>query len=461
MAFLGSQKNIYIIGSAGLCIFYLIAIDFFLGKKNQQPLSMNKNFRVFLNLTFFFIAVTLELLLSSHIAVKTNTTNPRNAYPDRYNEARELINLSRPSGNDFFRTEFSQWFSINDPSLYYYNGISLFSSLANVNVTNFMRGLGLPANGLDNRYSYYETSPLTNAVLNLRYMIGRGGFPVDNNKHWETVAGSGRSNLLENLYYLPLGFMVNEELITYTHNRKNPFLSQNNFFNLATGLDGNLFTIKDISSDMYIEKNSSGVEILKWDFEMPKDAMLYAYAFIGNIDRLNIVLYGQRQNVVNIALPYIFPAGNFPGGTVVSFTTDKKTIRGAPVFYAACLDSELFSRGYELLAGQTLKLKEFSGTKIAGLVTAKKDGLLYTSIPNDGNWTAWVDGEESEILDIDGAMAALRLGEGEHSIEFRYYNSKLTLGILISIVSFAIFIALVLLDTCRKRMKKNESRKKE
>jgi len=56
-----------------------------------------------------------------------------------------------------------------------------------------------------------------------------------------------------------------------------------------------------------------------------------------------------------------------------------------------------------------------------------------------------VDGVKSEIVLIDNAMAAVRLSEGDHTVEFRYFNKSLLAGIIVSLASLAIFAALVLL----------------
>ena len=44
---------------------------------------------------------------------------------------------------------------------------------------------------------------------------------------------------------------------------------------------------------------------------------------------------------------------------------------------------------------------------------------------------------------IDNAMAAVRLTEGFHEIEFRYFNKSLVVGIVISLVSLAVFVVMV------------------
>jgi len=77
--------------------------------------------------------------------------------------------------------------------------------------------------------------------------------------------------------------------------------------------------------------------------------------------------------------------------------------------------------------------------------------LLYTSIPYGKRWKAFLDGVESEILPVGGAMAAIRLSKGPHNIEFRYYNNSLTAGIIVSIVSLTVFIAMIILGILMRR----------
>ncbi|MCL2401197.1 MAG: YfhO family protein, partial [Oscillospiraceae bacterium] len=83
--------------------------------------------------------------------------------------------------------------------------------------------------------------------------------------------------------------------------------------------------------------------------------------------------------------------------------------------------------------------------------TVLDDGLLYTSIPHAGNWRAFVNGAETEIVTIDGAMAAIRLTPGEHIVEFRYYNSSFMLGIAVSSASLIVFLIPVVVAFLKRK----------
>ena len=117
---------------------------------------------------------------------------------------------------------------------------------------------------------------------------------------------------------------------------------------------------------------------------------------------------------------------------------------------AAILDPDVFWLGQQILAQSTLELTKVTNTLVSGTINCDRDGLLYTSIPQDGNWTVRVDGEPAEIQLVGDVMAAVELTEGEHTVRFVYKNAAFSLGWKISLVCFAVFAALVYLD-CRGR----------
>lgn len=76
-----------------------------------------------------------------------------------------------------------------------------------------------------------------------------------------------------------------------------------------------------------------------------------------------------------------------------------------------------------------------SGKGFSLTMSADRDKYAFFSVPADDGWTAEVNGEPSEILDINGMMA-IQIYQGENRIEFKYEVPFLKEGIVISIVSF-------------------------
>ena len=117
---------------------------------------------------------------------------------------------------------------------------------------------------------------------------------------------------------------------------------------------------------------------------------------------------------------------------------------------AALLDDEIFRGGYDILNASTLDLTEFSTTHIEGRIQCDRSGLLYTSIPDDGNWKVKVDGMTVPIVHIANAMIGIDLTEGYHEIEFEYENKAFTFGTLITVSGILILMVLIYLNDREK-----------
>lgn len=452
----GKQNNKHVLFSTIICAIYLALMFASIGKKGAWRRALKP---------FFLAAMLAELSLTTYVSFGSAHTTDRTTYPYLYEEVQEILDARKSADNDFYRTEFTRWWILNDSSLYGYNGISLFSSSVSVHVNNFIRDLGLPAWDRANRYYYAETSPLSNAFLNIRYLMDRHGNNADGGVHWDRVHAVNNSVLLENNRYLPLGFMVNEETAEFKGGDDNPFITQNDLFLRATGLYGDLFTIidmknvahtnydvrrKELGNYTFKKTDSSTEGTFRWNYEAPVDGNLFVYCKIDGARNAKVLLSNKSLRDIETDRPYIFTAGKFSQGNIVSITAESSSASGSALIYAAYLNRELFDRGYALLADETLKLDKFSETEISGQVNVLKDGLLYTSIPHGNYWKAYVDGSEAEIVTINGAMAALRLNEGKHSVEFRYHNSSLTAGVIISLISLLLFLTLIMLNKFKR-----------
>ena len=80
-----------------------------------------------------------------------------------------------------------------------------------------------------------------------------------------------------------------------------------------------------------------------------------------------------------------------------------------------------------------------------GTILCNRDGLLYTSIPQNGNWSVNVDGREAEVVLIGDAMVGVELTEGTHEVTFRYHNAAFSLGWKISLACLMAFAVIAFL----------------
>ena len=143
-----------------------------------------------------------------------------------------------------------------------------------------------------------------------------------------------------------------------------------------------------------------------------------------------------------------------PGDKIEIRLSCKSGESGTATISAAVLNGEVFWQGYEILSASTLQLTEFTTTYIAGVIDCDRNGLLYTSIPQNsssrsdsllnklipdcGQWVAYVDGQEAEIVLVGDAMVSVHLTEGVHDVEFRYRNPAYELGLKIFLLCLAL-----------------------
>ena len=374
----------------------------------------------------------------------------------------------------FYRAETTHSQTLNDDALNGYNGISAFTSSANVRVTEFMKALGYGAKNTYNRYCFEESSPVANLFLDLKYMIERDGRDRTSSvfsevHHYEKVY------LLENTAYLPLGFLAEEKLAELDFSGgDNAFFFQNALFSAATGLDANVWT-PIVGSGMTVLGNGTQVEesqvqgrvsygecetgaYVSYFFTADRSGFACVHLDLPKRNDFVVAVNGVDVYRETISLPQMLAVGDLnPGDAVEVRVLCKKDETGSMTVTAALMDEELFRWGYSILNASTLRLTAFSQTRVEGSIRCDRDGLLYTSVPQNGNWHLYVDGQETEPTLVGDCMISVPLTQGEHSIVLKYRNRAFEFGSILTLLcggTFALFSYLAYRPELEKRRKK-------
>ena len=387
-------------------------------------------------------------------------------YPSKKDDTRAAIEAmqEREADNvDLWRAEVAMKQTLNDGTLLGYNGISVFSSAANSRVSAFLQSIGLAASVAGNRYVYQEADPFTNLLLGLKYVIDRTDRKVDN-PYLHEVAWEGDVTLLENLSHLSLGFMVGDKALEYdaSQNAGLPFDRLNRLFREMTGIETELYSqipsydVKAVGNAELSARTSTSFRVkgdcddsnyVEASIEIPEDGMLCIYSKSSNMSDLICYLDGERQYTWSDSYGYNRCMGVFSKGDVVSLRFRAKQDKdGSVTLGAAMFRSEVFDEAYKALSDSSMVPLLVSDTRIEGAVRVRKAGLLYLSIPNDNGWTLTVDGEPARITPVGSAMIAAHLEPGMHAIVLRYETPGFSLGLKISVVCLATFLALVILS---------------
>ena len=390
----------------------------------------------------------------------TNVTN----YPKGTEHAASMIRYMHEREEDtlFYRAETNHSQTLNDGALNDYNGVSAFTSSANVSVTEFMKALGYGAKNTYNRYCYEESSPVADMFLGVKYVIERDGKDKQG-EFWTDVHHYGNVHLLENTAYLPLGFLAEETLAELEFaGWSNAFDFQNDLFANATGIDrrvwyqlpGNSFTV--VGKDVEISNTSSAGHCVYSDaksgsdvtytFSIQKDGFMCIHLDLPKRNTFYVSINGVEQYRETISLPQMIAVGDVKQGDLVDVRVQCKAgEKSTMTIVGALLDNELFREGYERLSASVWELTRFESTLVEGTVRCDRDGLLYTSIPQNGNWQVMVDGETVDTVLVGDAMCAVPLTEGEHLVTFSYRNGAFSLGWKVTLLCFLIFGGLICL----------------
>lgn len=94
----------------------------------------------------------------------------------------------------------------------------------------------------------------------------------------------------------------------------------------------------------------------------------------------------------------------------------------------------------EKSAGIEIKLGK-NDSIIEGSALVSQDGILMMAIPYEAGWHAYVDGEEVEICQVNYGISGIELTEGNHSIKMVYQCPGLRIGVICSVLSAILTVA--------------------
>ncbi|MBR7010179.1 MAG: YfhO family protein [Oscillospiraceae bacterium] len=363
---------------------------------------------------------------------------------------------------DLWRAELAHKQTLNDGTLLNYPGVSVFSSAANCRISAFLQSIGMAASVAGNRYIYQEADPFTNLLLGVKYLIDRSGRNL-NADYFRQVYRSGDVVLLENRAYLSLGYLVGDKALEYdaSQNAGLPFERLNRLFRSMTGLEDELFVpfpmsgLQAVGNAVLSGKTSTSFQVkgkcddenyVEASFEIPTDGLLCIYSKGSGVNDVTFFLNGEKKYTWSDTYGYNRCMGRFFAGDQVSlrYRAKKEDTNGSVTLGAALFQSELFDQAYELLSERSMIPTAVTDTRVEGAIRVYEPGLLYLSIPNDDGWNLTVDGNKARITPVGDAMIAVHLEPGLHAIVLDYEAPGLSLGLKISVISLAVFLAFLI-----------------
>ena len=467
-----TSKNVTdstIIFTMVLIVLYVLILTIFKDKKYQAASVA----------ALLVVCVCSEAVMCDTTAMSISVD--KTPYVSDYNEFEDIKGtLDTIEDGKFYRMELTDLRTRMDPSWYYYNGVSVFSSMATEIVSNLQDDLGMMSNRI-NSYTYNPQTPIYNMMFALKYIVNNETPNVLSTPYYTSVAQNDKFEAFRNEYYLPIAYRVNKEVAEWAtedyisnwqlETSSDPFQLQGEFFNLATGL-GNPFERLNVSYITYsnIIPFTEDISATSFYFQKDNSNADASTTFYINTEKEGNVYFGfdvsganGKDVTINSSLGVIthsadqecvLDLGRYSENETISITVPYDEASGTVKIFVYTLNDKVFSKGYDKLSEGQILTEVFEDNYIKGTVVSNTDGVLYTSIPYDKGWSVYIDGEKvqkDDILKIGQAMLGVNISRGSHTVEFEYNAPGLSLGIKISLFSLIILLILAFLNKRRRK----------
>lgn len=443
-------KDLDLFVYSGLAWLALYVVILILYKKGRLP----KNLLLILTV----ILLTCEMASNTCTSINQVGTTQRSNYYANEADIAKLVKKTEGTDERFGRTEMNDNYILNCPAMYHYKGISQFSSSLNANATALMEHIGVEGAPDKNRFNYNQTDPVTNAMLNIRYLIGKN-LPIDDSD-FKQIAKSGNSRLYESIYPLSIGYMTADTIRTWNYEQENPFMVLDDYVRAVTQ---NKYTsvFREIEpvdvSAANIELSSTGDGMwdstLKNETKKSKTILTYQaqqtgkqYLFI-EADDADAITVSQEKKDDKIEIRNdcgsIVNLGEMDSGTEFTVTIEYKEGKGGSVVSHVCtMDEAVWQDAYKMLSASMLDVTDYGDSCLKGTINVQEDGVFVTSVPYEAGWKLKVDGHTREINElIGGSWISTSLSAGEHQIELSFRPPGLIAGLLITLASIGLLIA--------------------
>ena len=369
--------------------------------------------------------------------------------------------------NDFSRADVLLPRFVDEATWYNLRSVGIFGSTVRGEMVDVMGDLGYYTGA--NEYLYYGATPVTNALFGVRHVYTRENDYINTDSHMfvkdSEPSGQGKVTLYENPYTLPIGYMVNDEILDFETLDNGPFTVQNELCGALTGVEPIFVSIFD---DMNVNAYGTNMDITLVDdnnatyknanesargdmiYTVPEDMDLYMSCRGSNVHKIALLIDG-KERAYDRYQGQIFHIGKMKAGQKVDIqfelNDDAEELSGDLYCYPMKYLGDQFSAFYNSLLGRGMQVDSVSDTKITGKIYADGDDIFMTSIPYDDGWKIICDGKEVETYILLEAFLGADIPEGEHDIEIIYHSPGMREGMIITLVGIVLFLVLIYIES--------------
>lgn len=343
------------------------------------------------------------------------TTTSRKSYIRDNKDVIYLVEELIP-GDSFYRVEKMTRKTKNDGAWMNFPSVSLFSSVANADLSKLFRQLGCESS--TNAYSITGSTPLINSLFAVRY--GLYSEIADESPLLTYIGESGSTYLYENACTLPLGFWLPPEVEeNFLPESGTPAEVQNSLTQLCG--------CGQILTDAWGETNGASFRFIP-----ERDGDYYVYVINKDVKKVTVSCDGESKSFDHVDRGYFVELGWCRAGVEITVTSEDNKVMDARAYR---FEEDVLKAMYSRLGEYGLHVTSWKDTSIKGQARTPAPGTFFTSIPFDRGWKILVDGREIKGKKVMEAFLGFELPEGTHEITLTYMPPGLREGFLLTLAS--------------------------
>lgn len=362
----------------------------------------------------------------------------------------------------FYRSELASALMVDENAWYPINSVGLFGSTATDRMVTIMDNLGFYTGC--NEYLYKGATPVTNFLLNVKYLYYHQEDSLQTD--FQYVKSEGSFDIYENpAKGMSIGYLMNRSVKDWYYDSAYPFRVQNDLGEQAFGVSELFHNIRisdPETNGCTASRTNDGEYYFEYKDSRP-DNMTFTIPITKNVENLYLFYDGTQVENAQISVDgvnvksgdidgYMLPIGKAAAGSEVKVTFELKgeTEDGYVRLSAADFDQQAYGDLKKIVATRAFSVDRYSDRLIEGSVNAAQDQTLFFSIPYDKGWKVIIDGKEAKTHKIGDAFLGVNISSGKHKVSLKYTPPGFTVGWKITVLSAAIFLILCKIIHSRK-----------
>lgn len=416
----------------------------------------------------FSIIMTCELFANAFMSISFDLSEA-GRFDDILKVSQNYVDDFESQNKDsFYRSKLLGTVLKNTDCIIGTRGVSVFNSMIGSEVLEFSEN-----------YGYFRTdvaidenggfTPLDD-IIGTKYFYAVDE-PFLNNSDYKLINSSEVLDVYQNPNALSLGFAVNNDIKNVKNDKTEIIRNINNLTSSMTGckdlmeekvpdyhVSGEGYEVRYGNVDyLYIQIIPNGkteYPYVQITFDTTEDGLYNSYINYSDFGIVSIYVNNELRRYEYTSFGGVLNLGKLYKGDKVDFIiqsenrmADGYTLVNNPTIEIRLekIENKEYQSFIDYLKSSEMKISEFKVSNFNADIKLKEKQILFTTIPYDDSWHIYENGKEINKTKLVNAFIGLDLGVGEHSLEFKYIPKGFYSGLIISIISWILFILWIFL----------------